>query len=173
MRTAQKVKKCTKCGVIKPRSEFYKKTETTIQPACKTCFTQLNKDYYLKNKHKIVVKKKEYYNNHKEIIISRITKWNKNNPDKRVKYMVVVNAVRRGRKLANGGSFTAKEWKDLIVKHNNKCYYCGCTGKLTIDHFIPLSKGGTNSINNIVPACGVCNTLKGNKLPEQWLQKNN
>jgi 5-methylcytosine-specific restriction endonuclease McrA len=46
------------------------------------------------------------------------------------------------------------------------CFYCGkllTCNNLTIDHFIPKSKGGTNEIQNLRLACKRCNSDKGNK----------
>ena len=39
------------------------------------------------------------------------------------------------------------------AQHKNRCYYCGKRRKLTLDHVIPLSKGGLHVKENIVPAC--------------------
>lgn len=48
------------------------------------------------------------------------------------------------------------------------CLYCGETAE-QIDHFIPLSRGGPHTIDNLVPACAACNVSKGNKLPDtEW-----
>ena len=48
----------------------------------------------------------------------------------------------------------------LFKKHNGRCVYCG--NKATeIEHIIPKSKGGTNSVHNLVIACRKCNELKG------------
>ena len=48
----------------------------------------------------------------------------------------------------------------LFKKHNGRCVYCG--NKATeIEHVIPKSKGGTNSVHNLVIACRKCNELKG------------
>ena len=165
MRIVQQNKICTGCGIIKPRSEFHKKTNTTVQPKCKPCHLLDNKLRYVKNKDKYKETKKVYYQKNKEEIIKKVKNWNKNHPKERSKYMTFVNSVRRGRKLANGGTFTKEEWLLLIDKHEHKCYYCKqIVGKLTIDHYIPLSKGGSNFIDNIVPACFSCNCKKGNKL---------
>ena len=63
-----------------------------------------------------------------------------------------------------GGNFTAQEWADLV----SSCgYQCLCCGKkepdvsMTVDHIVPLSKGGSNTIDNLQPLCGTCNSKKG------------
>lgn len=61
--------------------------------------------------------------------------------------------------------------KCLIEKWNNQCCYCGYTQKhkeLTIDHVIPISKGGNDSYENQVPCCRLCNLSKGDKAVRQW-----
>jgi hypothetical protein len=72
------------------------------------------------------------------------------------------------------------EWIELLKNHDNRCYYCGVkmTKKLepkqrTRDHKIPLSKGGTDSICNIVPACRSCNSAKGTKSQEEFINNRN
>jgi 5-methylcytosine-specific restriction endonuclease McrA len=42
------------------------------------------------------------------------------------------------------------------------CFYCGAEAT-TIDHAIPLVRGGTNAIGNLLPACRMCNTRKSTK----------
>lgn len=65
----------------------------------------------------------------------------------------------------NGGKHTEAEWKLLKFYYGNRCAYCHKRGvKLTKDHVIPVSKGGSDNIKNIVPACASCNSRKGNKL---------
>jgi len=85
--------------------------------------------------------------------------WAKNNPDKRR----ASKQKRRSRLTGAGGSFTAQEWKALCKKHHNKCLRCKRRRKLTADHVIPVSKGGTSNIDNIQPLCGPCNSSKGAK----------
>lgn len=62
------------------------------------------------------------------------------------------------------GHFTAQEWIDLKKKFGNKCAICGEAKKLTVDHIIPLSRGGSNYIENIQGLCGSCNSRKWAKL---------
>jgi len=62
------------------------------------------------------------------------------------------------------GIHTAKEWQDLCSKFDNRCVCCGCTGKLTQDHVVPMSwPGSSNFIDNLQPLCLSCNTSKGNR----------
>jgi 5-methylcytosine-specific restriction endonuclease McrA len=71
-----------------------------------------------------------------------------------------IRARRRSRELAAEGSFTTQEWLALLEKHRYRCTYCGVGGPLEPDHRIPLARGGTNYIENILPACRRCNTRK-------------
>jgi 5-methylcytosine-specific restriction endonuclease McrA len=51
------------------------------------------------------------------------------------------------------------------------CYYCGerfRAGELTMDHLIPLARGGRSVHANIVPACKECNSKKKYLLPTEW-----
>jgi 5-methylcytosine-specific restriction endonuclease McrA len=55
-----------------------------------------------------------------------------------------------------------------------KCFYCGrfCRLSITIDHVVPLSKGGTNEISNLLPACKQCNNAKANMSLGEFAHKN-
>jgi hypothetical protein len=68
--------------------------------------------------------------------------------------------ARRARKTSAGGSFTPEEWIALCDKYEHKCVRCKRRRKLTADHVIPVSKGGTSSIENIQPLCKPCNSWK-------------
>jgi 5-methylcytosine-specific restriction endonuclease McrA len=84
------------------------------------------------------------------------------NPEK----SVAATNRRRALKLAADGSHTEEEWQELKTFYNFKCLRCGEQEpniKLTRDHVIPLSKGGTDSINNVQPLCARCNSKKNNK----------
>ncbi len=73
---------------------------------------------------------------------------------------------RRARKLAAGGTHTEEQWQSLKAFYNHKCLCCGKREpeiRLTRDHVIPLTKGGTDSIDNVQPLCARCNSKKNNK----------
>ena len=75
---------------------------------------------------------------------------------------------RRKARKATPFPLSNKQKKERIVLFENKCAYCGNTKKITIDHVIPLSQGGLDNSNNIVPACTRCNCSKCAKPVEQW-----
>jgi 5-methylcytosine-specific restriction endonuclease McrA len=57
--------------------------------------------------------------------------------------------------------------KEILKRDTNQCQYCGNRKQLTIDHVIPLSRGGKHIWNNVVIACSTCNSRKGNQTPEE------
>jgi 5-methylcytosine-specific restriction endonuclease McrA len=60
-------------------------------------------------------------------------------------------------------------WKRKCSK--GECYYCGNSvrpGALTMDHLVPLIRGGKSSRGNVVPACKSCNNKKKHLLPIEW-----
>lgn len=75
-----------------------------------------------------------------------------------------LKAERYAREKGADGSHTLKQWQELKLKYKNKCAICGKEKPLTKDHIIPLSKGGSNYIENIQPLCRNCNSKKNDKL---------
>ena len=60
-------------------------------------------------------------------------------------------------------------WREKISA--GECYYCHgkfSPEELTMDHKIPLARGGTSEKINIVPACKDCNNKKKYMLPTEW-----
>ena len=66
-------------------------------------------------------------------------------------------------------------FKKLIIAmwtqyYGTHCAYCTgeCSNDLTLDHVVPRSKGGRNTVANLVVACRICNELKGDLSVEQF-----
>lgn len=60
-------------------------------------------------------------------------------------------------------------WKRKCAE--GKCYYCGRgvpPRELTMDHVVPIVRGGRTRKNNVVPACKACNSKKKHSLPFEW-----
>jgi len=80
------------------------------------------------------------------------------------------------------GRRTGAKQRDRVINHYGQdCFYCGCETVIgngadpdhppnlfTVDHFIPIAKGGDNTLENLRPACFVCNKMKGDNLPEDF-----
>ena len=58
----------------------------------------------------------------------------------------------------------------VLERDDYTCLYCGRRGgRLTLDHLLPVSRGGTSELSNLVTACVACNSAKGARTPQEWL----
>lgn len=88
--------------------------------------------------------------------------WAKRNPTLKSQH----RAHRRARKA--NGSISARDWTRLINRYGGRCFYCGSHEPMTIDHIIPLARGGRHTIGNVLPACKSCNCSKQERLIIEW-----
>ena len=133
-----------------------------------------SKQYYLKNKKRINAYSLNWQRKNKDKAKTIRRKWriknteanrrNANNWAKKNKEYVLYNASNQKYKRKGAkGNHSIKEWRELKEKLNYTCQRCGRKEpeiKLTKDHIIPISKGGTNYINNLQPLCMRCNCSK-------------
>lgn len=143
---------------------------TGMRSQCKSCDGVVRKEWYAKNRERILAQGAE---------------WRAKNPGKaNEKYMAnrdlyLENAKRRKAKLRGDGSergITVKALRDI---HGDKCCYCGKNqvfnydgkyhpDKATLEHVLPLSRGGAHTFDNCRLACYSCNLQKNNKTVEEW-----
>lgn len=76
---------------------------------------------------------------------------------------------RRARLRGLSEHFTRQEWREKIELFAGICVYCGWSCVVGPDHKVPLSRGGSDTIDNIVPACHPCNTRKNIKTASEYL----
>lgn len=72
--------------------------------------------------------------------------------------------ARRKAAIVKERPFTAEAWENMVLRHHHRCYYCRQERPLTLDHVMPLTKGGRHVEENIVPACRSCNSRKNNRI---------
>lgn len=82
----------------------------------------------------------------------------------------VSKAQKAKRRVQSGGRLKAADIEMLYRTQRGRCWYCGIAlnGKYHVEHRVPLSRGGSNDLRNIVVACADCNLHKHNKLPHEW-----
>ena len=136
--------------------------------------------YYLKNRSRILEHVKQRYLGSKEEVIAYEHQYRYKNADKvraheqqyhldNPEITSTNNARRHARFLEAKGSFTTKEFRTKCELYNNRCVYCGKSVPLGPDHVIPLVKGGSNYIENILPSCKSCNCSKNTKTFAEFL----
>ena len=131
--------------------------------------------YRLSYPEKIVESRQVYENKNAEKIKIRRSAYRKTHPEQHR-----INQARRRAKKAAApiNDFTTGQWLEILNAYHYRCVYCPDTCRrcrqkkhaLTQDHIIPLSKGGSHTASNIVPACRSCNSKKSNRSPLKPVQ---
>jgi len=163
-----------------------KKSKDGLQSNCKDC----QKQYYMENREKILkrVKKydqenketifpyqrkyykdninkfRSYYETNKETMLETASEWRKENKD-RVDFHI---KQRKDKMNKLPYTLTDEEWQDTLKEFNYSCAYCGEKTELEKEHFIPVSKDGGYTVDNMLPACLKCNRSKYNNDFFEW-----
>ena len=179
-------KACKKCEKELPLDSFYKgKTyKGGYRPKCKECSSeayyfakrdekrQKAAQYRLENREKVSEAARKHREENAEKIREYYRQWYAANSEKKRESVKLYRQDRpdqyrgyrhtRRVRLAEGEcSLTNAQWEEVKLRYKHKCAYCGKKPeKLTMDHVIPISKGGSHSADNIVPACLTCNCSK-------------
>ncbi|MGW9399342.1 HNH endonuclease [Streptomyces sp. NPDC055642] len=74
----------------------------------------------------------------------------------------------RIRSAADTRTVSSRDWRRMLLAYDNRCAYCDASGELTMDHVIPISRGGRHAIGNLVPACATCNLRKSAMFLVEW-----
>ena len=86
------------------------------------------------------------------------------------KYVAAMRAARQqADRAADAERARAKNWRDLraVVLRDEWCHYCD-EGATQVDHVVPYSRGGTDTLDNLVPACDSCNMEKLVFTVDEW-----
>ena len=122
------------------------------------------KRYYSK-KEEILIKNAQYrINNHERRIeierVSALKNREKNRPSKNARQSI------RNRLVSDSKYVII--YKDLKKIYQEPCFNCGNTENQSLDHRIPLSRGGEHKIGNMMTLCQSCNASKSSKTIMEW-----
>ena len=120
---------------------------------------EYGRKYRLENKEKLSQRAKENYITIRDGVIARVKQYKQTHPITRKSS----KHRRRVMERTAIGHFNDEEWRKLTSDCGNVCACCKQEKTLTVDHIVPLSKGGTNKIENIQPLCLSCNSRKHDK----------
>lgn len=166
---------CILCFQEQNRKSYWKYREQRVEQG---------RIYYQMHKEEVLQRCAKYYLTHKEDYKRRQSEHLKT-PARREtirKYMKKFRQTPQGRSAIARArfkrrtrqrnnhhvSYTHEQIVSLFNTFNETCAYCGSTDSLTIDHFIPLSVGGSDNLGNFVPACTCCNVDKRDHDPLTW-----
>ena len=157
-------KVCNICHTEKSVDEFYKRSGGNgYLSGCKSCRQERRKIRDALNRDGL----KEYARNSRLLHNDERREYNKNYYHAHLEHCRARGRNHVNRRIAaimgNGGSHTEAEWETVLEKYNRRCLKCGTTKKITRDHIVPVTKGGSNSIDNLQPLCLQCNASKGNR----------
>lgn len=151
--TSDLVRQCRICGEVKFLKMFppSRSCKDGISTRCRTCAY----DY---NRKTDPAKKRE-----------STRRIRAKHPDR---YRAYDQKRRALKKSVGGRGITEADIKAMIYCQQGLCFYCERDGqKLTLDHVIPLDQNGPHDPDNAVMCCLVCNSSKGHRTPEQWVDR--
>lgn len=152
-------------GIMKPNSTSFKKGNISSWKGKKISIEAIKKRTETRRKNGVLVGEK--------------SNWWKGGISKLPGYRNFQKSKSRRRKITNGGTHTFEDWNELKKRWDYMCLCCKRKEpeiKLTEDHIVPLTKGGSNNIENIQPLCLSCNSRKNVKTisyyPEEpiWIE---
>jgi len=146
----------------------YQATENKRRAAKRAQFNLQRRQYRARHLEKMRDQDKKSYQQHRSQKIADRRRYALKYPD-RVKARL--SAYRARRKNAPRADLTAAQWREIKEAYGHRCVYCGRKmQRLTQDHITPLSRGGSHTVHNIVPACISCNSAKGAREPRIPIQ---
>jgi 5-methylcytosine-specific restriction endonuclease McrA len=134
--------------------------------------SKLRKIYYEKNQDRLRSEKRKHYLANGETIRAKNRAWAKSNREKMNSYyrqyavdrpdVILKKRIKRRVRMMTNGVFQVTK-KDLRRLLGKPCVYCGADKNMTLDHVIPIARGGRHSVGNLMPLCLSCNTSKQDK----------
>lgn len=119
-----------------------------------------DRQYYNKNRVKILARKKEYQIENKETIVAKKMEYARQNREKVNQH----SAACAHRRRACEGYLSTQDIRNIKESSDGICCYClKRAAIMELEHCTPLSRGGFHDENNCTYACRKCNRTKSNK----------
>ena len=197
-RKVSEMKNCTKCKASKDLAEFgnRKASKDGLQLSCKACLNASraawkkanpeknaasraawrkanpeknaanNAAWRKANPEKHAANSAKWYAANPEKNAARNAAWRKANPEKEI----AKRHRRRAREASNGVNLvTATETAAIIAQ---PCMACDAPAPSTVEHLIPINRGGAHTIGNLAPLCKPCNSSKNDMTWAEWKHSN-
>lgn len=166
---------CRACKTQKPGAEFRRNVlnSSGLAGQCRSCAFEAERAYRAANAASLSAANKAWRANNAGYMTAcnraryaadparfkeYANDWRRSNPEayKAIKHRQ--RARRRGAVVR----LTLAAWREIVAQFNSACAYClRPIDAPTIDHMVPLCRGGEHTAENVVPACSFCNTSKG------------
>lgn len=165
------MKVCSTCKKAQPTKEYSacNKVKSGLMARCKTCEKIRHKKDYESNKEYNLNWARQYRQDNYERRLEIERESRQKNKDK---YRPSKNARQRIRNKILAGSKYLILDKELRKIYNSPCFKCGSMENQSLDHIIPISRGGNHSVGNIMTLCFSCNASKNAKLLVEWRNQN-
>lgn len=179
---------CSRCGIKYPATPEYfnrdSRKKDGITNPCKKCYSTYRKG--IRNTFNGREKSARYARKWRRANpIKNATKqrnWKKRHPEvykainlrehqkNRERYKIY-HRINQRKRRAGYGEHTEEDINRMYQNQHGKCYYCGKKVGISyhVDHVIPVSRGGSNSPDNLVIACAHCNRTKSFRMPHEWI----
>lgn len=109
-----------------------------------------------------------WYQEHRDQALVQRRRWRVQHPERKRHHDRTRKARVRG---ATQADLTRHEWAAIKAAFGYRCAYCGVRPRrLTQDHITPVAKGGAHTLQNVVPACALCNSRKSTGRPPRPVQ---
>lgn len=164
-------KHCSKCGETKSLSEFPKDKSRSsgVYPYCKKCNYTHSRKWVVENQEQAATYLQEY----RQKNIEKAREYGRNYSKMRYRQNreLYRQYLRQRRARKRGGiPITLTQIHNRIKECGDQCVYCGAEYS-HIDHVYAISRGGHDILNNLVPACAICNLTKQTIEWRKWYHR--
>lgn len=113
--------------------------------------------------------KRAYYLSHRDEILQRTREWATVNSDAAQANAWASRYRSRARRV--GATVVVERFlkADVIERYGDHCAYCETGPFEQLDHYVPVSKGGPHTLENVRPSCVSCNATKAHAMPRDFL----